>query len=173
MLHFSKWKTGIVLGTCLIFSGLTFGQEREAPPYVAAALIIKLAAFETNISSSEEVSIYILGESEITAELEKGIGQAIGSAKLASVGSGNTLPEEKPSILVIGSSEKKDIGIEYSQQFDILTMTGHIDLVDDGVTLGFGIGENGKPVIKLNLSSTVLENVSWNPAIMKLAKTVK
>ncbi|MBN2414482.1 DUF4154 domain-containing protein [bacterium] len=166
-----------ILLTCIGISAssfpVAFGQDREAPPYVAAALIIKLAAFETNISGSDSVSIYVLGESDITEELKKGIGQAIGSATLARVEGGNTLPLEKPSILVIGANTKADMGMEYSRQYKVLSMAGNIDLVDRGVTLGFGVGGNGKPVIRLNLTSTVLENVSWNPAIMKLAKTVK
>ena len=41
-----------------------------------------------------------------------------------------------------------------------------------GVTLGFGV-TGGKPKILLNLTSSVDEACDWNPAIMKVAKTIK
>lgn len=52
-------------------------------------------------------------------------------------------------------------------------MSGLPDLASKGVTLSFGIDGDGKPAIKLNLTSTIEENVVWNPAIMKVVTTVK
>lgn len=148
-------------------------QVQDAPANVAAALLVKLAAFEKNIASGGDVSVYVMGAPEVAKELEKGIGQKIGSATLTSVNSGDAVPGAKPSILYVGDKSKVSVATEYTHANKVLSMTGIPSLVNDGITLGFGVGSDGKPQIKLNLSSTVVEGASWNPAIMKVAKTVK
>lgn len=148
-------------------------QVQDAPANVAAALIVKLAAFEKNIASGGDVTVYVMEAPEVAIELEKGIGQKIGSATLKTVLSGSELPGEKPAILYVGDKSKVEEAIGYTHTNKVLSMTGIPDLVNTGITLGFGVGSDGKPQIKLNLSSTVAEGLSWNPAIMKVAKTVK
>jgi len=157
----------------LLFACSTvMAQVSDAPASVAAALCIKVAAYEKNIASAGDLSVYVLDDAAVAAELKKGIGQAIGKSKLAAVESGSSLPASKPSLLFVGSAGKLAEAIKYSRDNDILSVTGQPDLVSGGVTLGFGI-EGGKPKIMLNLSSSVEENCDWNPAIMKVAKTIK
>jgi len=52
-------------------------------------------------------------------------------------------------------------------------MTGKPDLVKEGVALGIGVGSDGKPKVILNLSATAEENLTWNPAILKMARIIK
>jgi hypothetical protein len=148
-------------------------QNADTPSSVAAALVMKLAAFEQNLSNGGNLVIYVLGAPEVAGELEKGIGKSIGSSVLKSVVSGAGLPAVKPSILYVGSSGAAKNAVAYARANKVLSMSGLPDLASKGVTLSFGIDNDGKPAIKLNLTSTIEENVVWNPAIMKVVATVK
>jgi hypothetical protein len=132
-----------------------------------------VAAFEKNIASGPEVKIYVLHAPEVAAELEKGIGTKIGNAVLKSVQSGQSLPGQPVNILVLGGAADLNAALNYTRTNHVLSITGSQDLMPKGVTVGIGIGNDGKPMIRLNLTSTIEEGLSWNPAIMKVAKTVK
>ncbi|MBN1782464.1 YfiR family protein [bacterium] len=148
-------------------------QTDDAPVSLAAALTIKLAAFEKNISSGETVAIHVLGSPEMADELKKGIGTSIGSAKIESVTQGDSLPVNAPQILYVGQEADVERAIRYTRLHKILSISGKQNLVSKGITLVIGVGGDGKPMIKLNLTSTIEEGLNWNPAIMKIAKTVK
>jgi hypothetical protein len=157
----------------LCFLSTAMAQVQNAPPAIAATLVIKLAAFEKTLSSGGDLQIYVLGDSKVANELQKGVGSAVGQARLARVLSGSDLPAARPSILFVGSAAKLQETVSYTRTQKILSVTAQPELVQRGVTLGVGIGNDGKPKVLLNLSSTVEENLSWNPAVMKIAKTIQ
>src|SRR3990172_736844 len=148
-------------------------QVTEAPANVAAALVVKILGFEKNIGGSGDVTIYVLGAADVESELKKGVGKPIGGAVLKEVTSGNGLPGTKPSVLFIGDAAKQAEVTRYCQANKVLSITSIPDLVSKGITLGFGVGDDGKPKILLNLTSSVEEGLDWNPAIMKVAQTIK
>ena len=149
-------------------------QIKEAPANVAAALIVKLVSFAKNIcDNTGDITIYVLGSAEIAEELKKGIGKNIGNAILKNVDSGADLPATAPSVLYIGDTSRLKEVIRYSRSNKILSTTGDPDLVKEGITLGVGVGDDAKPKILLNLTSSVEEGLDWNPAIMKIVQTVK
>jgi len=159
----------------LIFLGIStsvLGQN-PAPANVASALILKVIKYERNISSGGSISIYVLGNPEAQTELEKGLGLQIGSATLSDVSGGEDLPGAKPSVLFVGQTANTDVAIEYARSNNILSVTNDPELVTKGVTLGVGVGNDGKPKIMINLSSSDEENLNWNADIMKVARTVK
>ena len=147
--------------------------QKNAPVNIAAALTYKVIKYEKNIESSGEISIYILGASDIQSELEKGVGKEIGNSVLKSVDGGDELPTTKPSVLFVGNESSMNEALDYSREHKVLTVTHIPALVTQGVTLGLGIGDAGKPCILINLTSSVEENLNWNAAIMKVAKTIK
>jgi len=161
----------ILLLIFLVDSGFT--QTNEAPPDVAAAMLVKVIAFESNVSKEKEVTIYVLDAPEVIGELKKGIGKPIGKSTLSAVDSGSVLPVNVPSLLYIGSEAHLDSAMQYTQAHQIPSVTGNPELVKKGVALGFGVGSDNKPKIFLNLSASVKEGLEWNPAILKIAKTVK
>ena len=144
------------------------------PAKLVSAFIVKLASFEKNLSSSPgDITIYVMGAPEVAKELKTGIGKSIGKATLKNVISGDKLPDTKPSIFYIGDESKVDEVKNYCRSNKVLSVTGLPDLVAKGITLGVGIGEDGKPRILLNISSSVEEGLDWNPAILKVATTIK
>lgn len=174
MKKFKNIITAFFVTIIVLFCNPVNAQVKEAPANVIAALIVKLAGFEKNISGNAgDITIYVLGAADVANELKKGIGKQIGNATLKSVETGNNLPTNKPAILHVGDASKAQEAIQYTRSNKILSTTGQPNLVTDGVTLGIGVGEDGKPKILLNLTSSVEEGLDWNPAIMKVAKTIK
>ena len=148
-----------------------FGEN--APADVASALLIKLAAFEKNTSNGGDLTIYVLGSSEVAAKLKGAVGEKIGSATLKAVNSGNDLPADKPAVLFLGDAAKVADVTAYTQSNKVFSATNNPELAAKGISLGIGIGGDGKPEVVLNVTSSKAEGLDWNPAIMKIAKTVK
>ncbi|MEJ2053802.1 MAG: YfiR/HmsC family protein [Calditrichaceae bacterium] len=161
---FGVWIIGIIF----FLSAQSHGQTKEAPSSITAALLVKVIGFEKNISAND-IIIYVLGSNELYSELKKVIGQA----NIKGVQSGNTLPSSKPSILFVADQRKVDAATKYTQDNKVLSATNIPDLVSEGVTLGFGIGDDNKPKILLNVTSSAKEGLDWNPAIMKVAQVIK
>ena len=157
----------------ILSSGHLNAQTGNTPPPVAAALTLKVAAFEKSLSTAEKISVYVLNSDEVAAELMKGIGTRIGEATLTHVESGDTLPDYIPSLLFIGEGCDLYKALSYTRNHKIMSVTHIDDYSSRGVTVCLGVGQDGKPQIILNLTSTIEEGLSWNPAIMKVAKTVK
>ncbi|MBN2028912.1 DUF4154 domain-containing protein [bacterium] len=156
----------------LVCSSLN-AQTENAPANIVSAMIVKVIAFEKNISSFGDITIYVLDAPDVAEELRKAVGMSVGESTLKDITSGKTLPSNKPSMIYFDDASQLNGVIEYTHQNKILSATGHPDLVDKGVTLGFGIGEDNKPKIFLNLNGSLEEGLDWNPAILKIAKTVK
>jgi hypothetical protein len=165
-----------IMTICLIIfmpSGHLNAQTENTSPPIAAALTIKVAAFEKHLSTTDEISIFVLKSDEVASELMKGIGTKIGNATLTRVESGDTLPDNIPSLLFIGEGSDLFKTLAYTRNQKIMSVTHINDYSSKGVTICLGVGQDGKPQIILNLTSTIEEGLSWNPAIMKVAKTVK
>jgi hypothetical protein len=149
------------------------GQVLPAPPELAAALLVKLAAFEKRVAASGDVTVFVLGDSRAAAEFQKCVGAPVGPSRLAAVTAGAALPSESPSILFVGDRADVKAAVAYTQSRKILSATADPARVVDGVSLGVGVGADGRPRIVLNLSSSSEEDLDWNPAILKLARTVR
>lgn len=167
-------KTNLLL-PLVMFVVVSVGQAEDisiAPADIQAALTLKLLAFHEKLASSGNITVYVVGGSEYAQNLKKAIGKTVGSSKLSSVIEGDEAPGEKPSVIYLGNSSKLDDILSYSRSNDILSITGDPSLISKGVTLGFGVSKE-KPKILLNLSSSKLEDINWNPAILKIAITTK
>ncbi len=140
---------------------------------VVAALMIKLLVFEKNISGAGDLSVYVLGAPHIAEELRKTVGKNLGGAIVRAVLEGEELPKTKPGVLYVGSAAKAEEAKRYCRSNRILSVTGIEQLVYDGITLGLGLGNDGRPKVLLNLSASAAEGLYWNADIMKIAKTIK
>jgi hypothetical protein len=151
-----------------------YAEPDEVPANMIAAILIKVAGFEKNLSgSSGDLTIYVMGAPNVAEELKTAIGKKIGQATVANVEKGENLPGTKPALLYIGNATKVDEAIQYSRTNKILSVSGIPELVAKGVTVGIDIGEDGKPKILLNLTSSAAEGLDWNPALLKFAQTMK
>jgi hypothetical protein len=157
-----------IIGIIFFLSAQSHGQTKEAPASITAALLVKVIGFEKNISGNNIV-VYVLDSNELYNELKKLIGQA----NIKAVQSGSSLPSSKPSILFVADESKVADATKYTQRNNVLSATNIPDLVSKGVTLGFGVGEDNKPKILLNVTSSAKEGLDWNPAIMKVAQIIK
>lgn len=141
-----------------------------APENVQAAMFLKLLAFNKNLSGP--IVIWVIGQDNFATELKKGVGKEIGTATLGDVKTGTGLPTDKPHVIYMNDESKTTDVIAYTRANKVLSITGNPDLIAKGITLGIGVSE-GKPKILLNISSSKEEEIDWNPAILKIALTVK
>ena len=144
----------------------------NAPAALQAAIFLKLLAFNNNISSGGAITIYIIGSNDFATEMKKAEGKAVGGAIVGKVVEGTGVPSEKPSVIYIATESSLAEILAYTKGTKILSITGNLDLVSKGVSLIVGTS-GGKPKIMLNLSSSKEEGIDWNPAILKVAATIK
>ncbi len=142
--------------------------EEQAPAQLQAALILKLMPLYNNLGD-KSYTIHVIGAPDVAQELKSQLGKATGKATLAGVTFSDTLPTDKADVIYIGNNAAE--GVAFSQQNGVLSVTGNFNYVKEGVTLGIGL-ENKKPKIYLNLESSKKEGADWNPAILKVVKTV-
>ena len=160
----------LLLVIIVLFTSKNFAQK-DSPSNIAAAFTLKLAGFNTKLSG--DVKIFVVGNDAVAKELKKGIGNALGGGKLVAVDSGDEIPTGKYSVDFCGTSDNLAGVKKYTKQNKALSITNIPSLVSKGITLGIGIGDDNKPKILLNLSSSSEEGIEWSPAIMKVAETIK
>ncbi|UCC44080.1 MAG: DUF4154 domain-containing protein [Candidatus Zixiibacteriota bacterium] len=164
----------VVIGPVLFLPALPCRAADPPPPGLAAALIVKLAAFERNLASEEgDISICVIGAPLLAEKLERAIGYRIGSGQLKKVLQVDSIPEEVPTIVCLGDSTKLSEVKAYTRDNKILSVTTVPGLVAEGISLGIGIGGNRKPEVTLNLTSSREEDLDWNPAIFKIVQIVE
>ena len=147
------------------------GYTADAPPKMATALILKLVGLEKELMSSDsELTIHVVGSPAMAATFHKVLGLSIGKYKVSMVTASDDLPSEKPSVLCLSDTTKLSETIEYTRREKVLSVTNIPELVAKGISLGVGVGDNGKPEILLNMSSSVKEGLDWDPAILKIIK---
>lgn len=142
--------------------------------------LMKTIGMENSLSgSAKELTIYVIGDPEVAAELSSNVGQSIGSATLKSVNSGFSLPSTPPDVIYIGNPDDYmiDAGklkalVDYTKSNKVLSVTYEPILVYKGVTLGIGAQEGGSVKFMLNLQASKDQGLSWNKAFIKLAETI-
>jgi hypothetical protein len=166
-------KATLLLGL-LLLAAFSASDASDAPPDVASKLVIQLVTFEKTLMSTEgEMTIHVVGSAELASALKNSVGWQLGKRKLSKVTSSNALPTEAPDVLFLCDKNKLSEVIEYTRKEQIFSMTNIPKLVKKGVSLGIGVGGKGQPTVTLNLSASKAEGLDWNPAILKIAKTVK
>ncbi len=162
----------VVISASVFVSSGWCEEIGAAPAPLQAALFLKLLAFDKNIASGGTITLYVIGSPEFAAEMKKAEGKPVGTATLAKVIEGDGVPSEKPSVIYAGTEAKLSEIIAYTKSKKVLSITGNPALVSKDVSLVVGISE-AKPKIMLNLSSSKDEGIDWNPAILKVAATIK
>lgn len=156
----------------LLFAhGALIAQETQiAPVPVQAALCIKLLPFNTALSG--DIVLHVMDSPELALEVKKAVGKPIGKGVLKSVTEGNELPTTPPSAIIVTTSTMVASVVKYCRSKKVLSIAGDPALVKDGVALGIGVS-SGKPSVLLNITASKEEGDEWNPALFKIALTVK
>jgi hypothetical protein len=161
-----------VIGLFFLFSQGICEDIGTAPITLQAAIILKVLAFNNNISSGGAITVYVSGAPDFAAEMKKAVGKPVGAATVGKVIEGAGPPSEKPSVVFVGTESSLTEILTYTKNNKILSISGNPALVSKNVSLVIGVSES-KPKILLNLSSSKDEGIDWNPAILKVAVTAK
>ncbi len=154
----------------ILVSNVNFAQK-EVPANQVVPLTIKVLALNKSLKGN--IKIYVLGNDAIANELKKNIGNTIVAATISAVDAGNDIPTGKYDIIYVCNASKVNAAKNYAKQHKSLTITNIPTLAFEGITLGFGLDDDKKQIIFLNLSSSSEQGMEWNPAIMKVAQTIK
>ncbi|MBN1113708.1 MAG: DUF4154 domain-containing protein [Oligoflexia bacterium] len=139
-----------------IYAGISGGL----PKPIQAVLLSKTLQFYTN--SSPQLTIYVVGDDGIVAELKK----IAGKGKILKVEAGAGLPSSKPDVVFLVDSSKVNDVIGYTRTNRILSCTSDPELVKKGISLGL-VQMDGKPKINLNSTGYEKESIRWNPSLLK------
>ena len=142
--------------------------------------LMKTLSMENSITGkTREVSVFVIGDREVAAELSSKVGESIGAATLQHVDSGYGLPATPPDVIYIGNpddymidSAKLQALVGYARDNKVLSVTYEPILIYKGVTLGIGAQESGTAKFMLNLQASKEQGLSWNKAFVKLAETL-
>ncbi len=169
-------RTVRILVIIMILLGMAAGSRvlaETAPPNIVAVFIVKLTALEKNLATKGgALTVHVIGDEAVAAELQALQGNAIGSSTLGSVTSGAALPGSPPDILYVGSSGMIAQAAQYCRTNQVLSYTGLADQLLEGIVLGIGV-EGGKPKVLLNLTASSECGVEWNPGIMRIAQAMQ
>ncbi len=170
----STWVKSLLLACAILTVVGNVARAAEAPPKVAAALITKLIAFEKSLMAKDgDMTIHVIGSAKLVDALKKAIGKKLGKRTLGKVTTGDTLPSGKLDVLILADANMLTKVIAYTRKNKVLSITNDPEMVVGGISLGVGVGSDGKPTVAVNLASSKEEGLDWNPAILKIAKTVK
>lgn len=154
----------------LLFSNINYAQK-DVPANQVVPLTIKVLALNKSLKGN--IKIFVIGNDAIANELKKNIGNTIVAATISDVDAGNDLPADKYDIIFLCNAAKVGAVKSYAKQHKSLTITNKPTLAFEGITLGFGLDDDNKQIIFLNLSSSSEQGMEWNPAILKVAQTIK
>lgn len=143
--------------------------QRIAPARVQVSMFAKLLPFYTNLGK-DPFTIHVVDTPAVAKEIQKIVGTKIGHATLDGVTSGNELPATPPKVIYLAKFDESIAS--YARENKILTITGNPASIKEGLTLCVGM-ERGKAKILLNLTTTKLEGVLWNPAILRVSTQVR
>ncbi len=162
----------LILMLALAFSSASAAGYAKAPVELQAKVFSKVFLFNNKLIKGGDIVVHVIDSAEFAAELRKLVGKKMGKSKLAAVTENVGLPAEKPSVIYLGDPSKLGEVIKYSRSEKILSITGVPELVEKGITLGVGVKEK-KLQILFNSSSSKIEEMDWNPVILKICKIIK
>jgi hypothetical protein len=154
-------------------------QVGKGSPSFTASNLVKIIAMEKHLSGAgKEVSVYVMNDPDLTAELQKMIGQPIGQATLKEVAGGTKLPDKHVDVIYIGNPDDylfntplMQAFLQYTKDNKILSVTHEAMLIYKGVALGIG-SMDGTPKFYINLRTSADSGLDWNKAVIKLAETI-
>lgn len=154
-------------------------QVGKGTPSFTAFNLVKIISMEKHLSGSgKEVSVYVMNDPDLQAELQKMVGQPIGQATLKEVSGGSKLPDHHVDVIYIGNpddylfnSALMQSFLQYTKDNKILSVTHEAMLIYKGVALGIG-SMDGTPKFYINLRTSADSGLDWNKAVIKLAETI-
>lgn len=157
----------------ILSSPLVYAIESDVTPQVAAALFIQIAGLEKNLYGKGEITVYVVGSSKMESELRKIIGLKVGESTLKTVRGGSSLPNEVPDCLFIGSKANLKKCLDYTHTNQIMSITYSPKMVEEGVSLGFGVGNDNKLKVIINMTNSKAEGLDWSQAVLNIARVIE
>lgn len=144
-----------------------------APPSIQGVLLVKLLAFNQDVTQGGDITIYVLNAAEIAKALKPGVGRSIGKSVLKDIQECREitgLVPKRPAVLYVGKTKDIQPVLAFCRKHKILSITGVPAVGENGVSITMGIAAK-KPRVLLDEKSVKLEGVTLDPKMKKLSKT--
>lgn len=153
---------------CFAFNR-SYAQDMPVPENIQAALLPKVLKFNSNLSDQSKIKIIIVYDNNSAKskdELIKEIGNSMEVLALRP----DKIKENCESFHLIYFMPGLQGHAGICKEYNILSVTGISQYVEQGkISLAFGI-QNNKPKIFVNLSSLSEEEQSFSSDILRIAK---
>lgn len=146
---------------------------------LASKIILKILLLDQELDSKTGggVVVGVIGSDAAYRAFSGFKGQQIDRShkvKIADVVRYDSLPSAsaRPTVLFVGERANPAEALAFTRAHDVLSATNVVGYVERGITVGV-TAEGNKPRVMLNLVGSEQEGISWNPKILKIAKTVR
>ncbi|WP_075186492.1 YfiR family protein [Teredinibacter haidensis] len=165
-----QWlKILLMFGACI---GSLNVYSKTLPAPLMAALLVKVASFERQTSSKQNIVIQVINDDHLAKQLQTYIGQSIGQGKIIEIVSRSQAITETTDIVFVGRTSRLIDLLAETRKKNILTFTGHKTLAYEGVIVGLFDNE-GVPGILLNLISSRESGLRWETDILDFVTLIE
>lgn len=185
-------KASLIVTLMLLITPELISQKMEVPVEIQVPMLLKILTFDRNLEkrSGKKFTIGVIYQSKYKDSFEAGE-KFIESINKISIKKIKDIPIEVVSIDVDSSDLENGILrnevdglyiaplrafdiqriLKISQDRKIISMTGVVEQVNSGISIGIG-SKGDKPLIIINLRSTKLEGIDFSSQLLKLAKII-
>jgi hypothetical protein len=182
-----------ILLVLFLISPLT-GEEIPVPLDLQAKLLLKILTFDRNLEKRADSAVVVgivynpedTDSKKVKSEFSKALGKysdkKVKGLPVSQIGLKysswanllNNIRSYNVSVLYVtsGNSDNLEEILKASRADSVLTVTGVLKYVEEGVSIGIGLKEN-KPQIMVNLSSAEAEGTDFSSQLLRLAKVIE
>jgi hypothetical protein len=174
-----RWHAGLgaLLCTCLLAPSPARADQLDMD--LASKIILKVMMLDRDIhrKTGGEIVVGVIGSRSAARSFQALKGEPIDRHSLihvVEVIEYDKLPpvSKAPTFLFAGADADPHEVMRYTREKHLLSVTTVAEHVIKGITLGIGVEEN-RPRILLNLTGSKAEQMSWDPKILKISRTVE
>ena len=185
-------RTSLIIISMFLITSELISQKMEVPVEIQVPMLLKILTFDRNLEkrSGKKLTIGIIYQSKYKESFDAK-DEFIKSINKMSIKRVKDIPinlvpidvdssdlegavsKNEVNALYIAPLRAFDIGkvIKVSQDNKILSMTGVIEQINSGISIGIG-AKGDKPLIIINLRSAKLEGADFSSQLLKLAKII-
>lgn len=156
----------------LYWSHSCFAQKVSVPENIQAALLTKVLKYNPQIPQDKKIKILVVYNKSSQLDKDEFVG-GLGSSLDIKVITPKELERSISGYHVVYFIEGMLEGADICKAFNVLSVTGSTQYVEEGkISLGFGL-QNNKPKIMVNLTSLEKEGQSFSSDILRIGEIFK
>ena len=141
------------------------------PTTLNGAILLKLLAFEDGLKRKSEISILVVNDDALAANLRQKLGAKVGRGKLVAVHA-NSLPEGVNADVIYLNGERQLHSItDYARKHGALTVGNDLALAHRGVALIL-FDDEGLPGVTISMKPSKALGLKWDPKVLEISQLI-